>query len=415
MERSAVNVDRSPSERDPVAYPMARAAGCPFDPPPELTTPEAQQRMRKVRLWDGRWVWLVTKHSDVRTLFADERISHDSAHASYPHESPGFKARAMQGKSFVNMDAPEHQRLRRMVTAPFTARRVEGMRAQIQENVDGLIDNLLAGPKPADLVEAFALPVPSLIICLLLGVPVEKQGFFQDTARIIVSTDSPPDVVNAAQGDLLDYLEGLVVEKMTHPGDDLLSDLAAKHVATGSITAREAAITARLLLVGGHETTANMIALGTLALLQNPQQLSELRDTDDPKLIARAVEELLRYLSIAHIAPRRFALEDIEVDGGTIRAGDGVALSIDAANRSPEAFGDDPGHLDLRRDARRHVAFGFGPHQCLGQPLARIELQVVYGTLYRRIPTLRLATELDQIDFKDEAILYGVRSLPVTW
>ncbi|MEV8539628.1 cytochrome P450 [Streptomyces sp. NPDC051572] len=414
MGQSAVNVDRPPSEAEPVPYPMPRAAGCPFDPPPALTTPAAQERMRKVRLWDGRWVWLVTKYSDVRMLFADKRVSHDTRHPSYPHESPGFKERATQGQSFVNMDSPEHQRLRRMVTAPFASRRVESMRPQIQESVDGLIDDLLAGSKPADLVEAFALPVPSLIICLLLGVPVEKQSFFQKTARIIISTDSPPDAVNTAQGALLDYLEGLVVEKMKHPGDDLLSDVAVKHVATGGITPREAAISGRLLLVGGHETTANMIALGTLALLQNPEQLAELRDTDDPKLLASAVEEMMRYLSIAHLAPRRFALEDIDMDGVMIRAGDGLALSIDAANRSPEEF-PDPARLDLHRDARKHVGFGFGPHQCLGQPLARVELQIVYGTLYRRIPTLRLAIEPDQVDFKDEGIIYGVRSLPVAW
>ncbi|MGW1785645.1 cytochrome P450 [Streptomyces sp. NPDC002143] len=414
MGNSAVSADHSPTEADPVPYPMARATGCPFDPPPALTTPESQERMRKVRLWDGSSVWLVTKYSHVRMLFADKRVSHDTAHPSYPHESAGFKERAQQGKSFVNMDSPEHQRLRRMVTAPFASRRVESLRPQIQEMVDGLIDAMLAGPSPTDLVESFALPVPSLMICLLLGVPVEQQKFFQDTARIIISTDSPPDVVNSAQGALLDYLEGLTVEKMTRPGNDLLSDVAVKHVATGSITAREAAITARLLLVGGHETTANMIALGTLALLQNPEQLAVLRDTDDPVLISSAVEEMLRYLTIAHIAPRRFAMEDIEVDGVMIHAGDGLALSLDAANRSPEEF-PDPQSLDLLRDARKHVAFGFGPHQCLGQPLARVELQVVYGTLYRRIPTLRLAIDPDLIDFKDEGIIYGVRSLPVTW
>lgn len=407
-------LDHSSDEAEPTPYPIPRATGCPLDPPPVLTAPEAHQRMMKVRLWDDRTVWLVTRYSDVRKLFADKRISHDTSHPSYPHESPGFKERAMQGKSFVNMDAPEHQRLRRMVTAPFTSRRVAQLRPQIQERIGGLIDDLLAGPKPADLVTDFALPVPSLIICLLLGVPFEQQAFFQNTASIIISTDSTPAAVNTAQGDLLDYLEGLAIEKLKNPGNDVFSDLAVKHIATGEITAREAAITGRLLLVGGHETTANQIALGTLALLQNPEQLAELRDTDDPKLIAAAVEELLRYLSIAHLAPRRFALEDIDMDGVTIRAGDGVALSIDAANRSPEEF-PDPNTLDIHRDARKHVAFGYGPHQCLGQPLARVELQIVYGTLYRRIPTLRLAVDLDQIDYRSEGIIYGVKSLPVTW
>jgi cytochrome P450 len=170
-----------------------------------------------------------------------------------------------------------------------------------------------------------------------------------------------------------------------------------------------------LLLVAGHETTANMIALGTLALLEHPDQLARLRETDDPKLVASAVEELLRYLNITHGGRRRVALADIEISGQVIRAGDGLIMPTDIGNRDPEAFPDDPDRLQIDRDARRHVAFGFGVHQCLGQPLARMELQVVYGTLYRRIPTLRLAADLDEIPFKHDGFVYGVYELPVTW
>jgi cytochrome P450 len=169
-----------------------------------------------------------------------------------------------------------------------------------------------------------------------------------------------------------------------------------------------------ILLIAGHETTANMIALGTLALLEHPDQLAALRDTDNPKLIAGAVEELLRYLNITHNGRRRVAVEDIAIGGQVIRAGDGVIFANDVANRDEETFAD-PGRLDVHRDARRHVAFGFGVHQCLGQPLARVELQVVYGTLYRRIPNLRLAVNVDQVPFKHDAVTYGVYELPVTW
>lgn len=169
-----------------------------------------------------------------------------------------------------------------------------------------------------------------------------------------------------------------------------------------------------LLLVAGHETTANMIALGTLALLQNPGQLALLRDSDDPKVIASAVEELLRYLNIAHSGRRRAALEDIEFAGEVIRAGEGIIAPNDIANRDADTF-PDPDRLDLTRDARRHIAFGFGVHQCLGQPLARLELEIVYGTLYRRIPTLRLATDLEDITFKHDGSVYGVYELPVEW
>lgn len=168
---------------------------------------------------------------------------------------------------------------------------------------------------------------------------------------------------------------------------------------------------ALLLLIAGHETTANMIALGTLALLQHPDQLALLRETDDPRLVSSAVEELLRYLHITHLGRRRAVTEDIEIGGQIIRAGEGVIMVNEVANRDPEVF-PDPDRLDLTRDARRHVAFGFGVHQCLGQPLARMELQAVYGTLYRRIPSLRLVGTLDDVRFKHDAFIYGVHSCP---
>ncbi|RDI34771.1 cytochrome P450 [Lentzea flaviverrucosa] len=169
-----------------------------------------------------------------------------------------------------------------------------------------------------------------------------------------------------------------------------------------------------LMLLAGHETTANMIALGTLALLEHPDQLARLRESDDPAFVSSAVEELLRYLHITHNGRRRVALQDVEIAGETIRAGEGVIMAGDIGNRDPSVF-PDPDRLDLGRNPRQHVAFGFGVHQCLGQPLARMELQVVYSTLYRRIPALRLATGLENIPFKHDGSVYGVYELPVTW
>ncbi|MEA2294283.1 MAG: hypothetical protein QOE86_1922, partial [Solirubrobacteraceae bacterium] len=198
------------------------------------------------------------------------------------------------------------------------------------------------------------------------------------------------------------------------PADDLLSRLAGEHVASGQLSRRDAALMAVLLLIAGHETTANMIALGTLALLEHPDQLAAVRDSDDPAAIAGAVEELLRYLTIIHSGRRRVALQDIAIAGQTIRAGDGIVLAGDAANRDEDAF-PDADRLDVDRDARGHLAFGFGVHACLGQPLARVELQIVYGTLYRRLPGLRLPVPLDQIAFKHDSIVYGVYELPVTF
>jgi cytochrome P450 len=218
----------------------------------------------------------------------------------------------------------------------------------------------------------------------------------------------------AAQNELFEYLDRLIGAKLDEPADDLLSQLAVERVRTGELTRHELARMGMLLLVAGHETTANMIALGTTALLMNPDQFAALRDTDDPRLISGSVEEMLRYLTIVHSGRRRVAVEDIEIGGQVIRAGDGVVLATDAGNRDEQQF-PDADRLDVHRDARRHVAFGFGVHQCLGQPLARVELQVVYGTLYRRIPGLRLAKPFAEIPFKHDALVYGVYELPVTW
>ncbi|MEV1177718.1 cytochrome P450 [Nonomuraea sp. NPDC049784] len=397
------------SPADAPEFPMARAAGCPFDPPPALRALQQEGPLTKVRLWEGRTSWLVTTYAEQRAVLADPRVSADITRPGYPSPAPSSGG----SLSFILMDDPEHARQRRMVQAAFTVRRVESMRPAVQKIVDDMIDDMLAGPKPVDLVEAFALPVPSLVICELLGVPYADHDFFQHSSKTIIRRTATPEQRAAAFGGLAQYLDGLVGKKLAEPGDDLLSRVAGR-VSAGELTRQEAAQMGVLLLIAGHETTANMIALGTLALLQNPGQLALLRDTDDPKLVAGAVEELLRYLNITHNGRRRVALEDIEIAGQTIRAGEGIIMANDIGNRDPAVF-PDPDELDIRRDARRHVAFGFGVHQCLGQPLARMELQVAYSTLYRRVPTLSLATDLDQIPFKHDGAVYGVYELPVTW
>jgi hypothetical protein len=281
--------------------------------------------------------------------------------------------------------------------------------------VDELIDDMVAQGPPADLVQALALPVPSLVICELLGVPYADHEFFQQRSRVLVSRDSDVQRALAATAELVEYLTELIKAKDRNPTDDLLGRLVVDQVRPGNITIKQAADTALLLLVAGHETTANMIALGTLALLRNPEQLAIVRETEDTTVVAGAVEEMLRYLNIVHAGRRRVAVADVEVHGQLIRAGEGVILANDAGNRDPSAFPGDPDQLDLLRDARHHVAFGYGIHQCLGQPLARVELQVVYGTLYRRLPELALAVPFEEIPFKHDMIVYGVHTLPVTW
>jgi cytochrome P450 len=406
QQLDATQLDHGPT------YPMPKATGCPFDPPPELKTLQAAEPLSKVSLWDGSTSWLVTHFAHQRTLLADDRVSADRTKDGFPILQPNTP-RTGSPVGFISMDDPEHSRLRRMVTAPFMIKRVRAMEPGVQQIVDNLIDQMLAGPQPADLVEAFALPVPSLVICQLLGVPYDDHGFFQVNSKALIRIETPFEDRMAARERLTTYLDDLVGRKLTEPGDDVLTELAAR-VTAGELTREEAAGIGVLLLVAGHETTANMIALGTLVLLEHPDQLAVLRDSDDPAVVNSAVEELLRYLNITHRGLTRVALADIEIEGQTIKAGDGLIFPNDIANRDPEVF-PDPDRLDVQRDAKRHVGFGFGIHQCLGQPLARMELRVVYSTLYRRIPTLRAAVPLDQVNFKHDAIVYGVHALPVTW
>ena len=391
-------------------FPMTRAATCPFDPPPAL---REREPISRVRIWNGTSPWLVTDYADQRALLADPRLSSEMSRPGFPAVSAAQALRA-SSRLLINMDNPDHDRYRRMLTRDFMVKRVEAMRPKVQGIVDVLIDELLDGPKPADLVEAFGLPVPSLVICELLGVPYADHAFFQRASSRLLAGDIAPEEGAAAQQEITDYLFALVGEKNATPGADLISRLVIEQLRPGTMTAEEVANMATLLLVAGHETTANMISLGTVALLRHPEQLDEVRH-GDLKLIANAVEELLRYLNIVHSGRRRQALEDIEIRGTLIKAGDGVIIANNEGSRDESAFPGNPDELDIHREARHHLAFGYGIHQCLGQPLARMELQVVYSTLYRRIPTLALAVPFEELRFKNDMLIYGLHELPVTW
>lgn len=419
-------------------FPMALDGRCPFDPPPTGRSLQQEEGpLTRVRLADGRTPWLVTRYQEGRKLLLDPRLSSDASRPGYPHASAAA-ARALRegdsdadsgggggdgdgagggqrnaGLGFILMDDPEHARLRRMVTAPFAARRMEAMRPTVQRIADELLDQMLAEDGAADLVEDFALPLPSLVICLLLGVPYGRHDFFQTNSKLIVHRESTPEQRQAAFAELGQYMAELLDQKRQEPTEDIFSDLGQR-VDAGEIDVAEAVQMGILLLVAGHETTANMIALGTVALLEHPEEADKLRDEPDPALVASAVEELMRYLTITHDGRKRVATEDIEIGGVTIRKGEGVIIATDLGNRDPEVF-EDPDALDLGRNPRKQLGFGVGIHQCLGQNLARIELQVVYPTLLARIPTLRLGAELADLPFKHDATIYGVHSLPVRW
>lgn len=396
-------------------YPMARAVGCPFALPPGVLELARSKPLSRVRIWDGSTPWLITGYEQVRALFSDPRVSVDDRRPGFPHWNEGMSLMVnKRPRSVFTSDGEEHTRFRRMLSKPFTFKRVEGLRPVIQQITDEHIDAMLAGPQPGDIVAALALPIPSLVISQLLGVPYEDAEFFQQHANVGVARYATGEDVLTGITRLREYLANLVEAKMENPAEDAVSDLAER-VKAGELSIGEAADLGTGVLIAGHETTGNMIGLGALALLQHPEQLAVLHATDDPKIVVNAVEELLRYLSIIQNGQRRVAIEDIEIAGEVIRAGEGIIIDLAPANWDAHAF-DEPDRLYLHRSgADRNVAFGYGRHQCVGQQLARAELQIVLPTLFRRIPTLRLARPIEDIPFKHDRLAYGVYELPVGW
>jgi cytochrome P450 len=350
----------------------------------------------------------VSRYRDIRAALVDPRLSADTISSSIkPSSADGVPV------IFARIDDPEHHRLRRMMTSQFTYRRTETMRPQIQDMVDGYLDTMIDNGPPADIVRDFALPVPSLVIALLLGVPPEDLGLFQYNTTLGLDTRSSDEQKAQAFAAMYVYIEDLVKRKEREPGDDLISRLVTDYVATGQLNRETVAMTGVIMMQAGHETTANMIALGTVALLQHPDVFERLGRTDDPAVIANAIEELMRYLTIVHAQVDRVAIEDLTIGGQLIRAGDKVLMNLPAGNWDSE-FVENPETLDIDRNTRGHLGFGYGVHQCIGANLARVEMQVAFATLARRLPGLQLAVSSDALQFKDSDI-YGMKELPVTW
>jgi pentalenic acid synthase len=398
------------TETQPVAFPQDRT--CPYHPPAAYDPLRADRPLSRITLFDGRPAWLVTGHGAARALLADPRLSTDRTRDGFPAPTARFAAVKDRRVALLGVDDPEHRVQRRMMVPGFTLRRATELRPRIQEIVDERLDAMIAQGPPAELVSAFALPVPSTVICALLGVPYTDHDFFEGQSRRLLRGPTADDVMDA-RDQLEKYFDELIDRKQEHPepGDGVLDELVHRQLRNGELNREELIALAIILLVAGHETTANMISLGTFTLLQHPDRLAELRT--DPALIPAAVEELMRMLSIAD-GLLRMALEDIEVAGTTIRAGDGVVFSTSVVNRDEDVY-PDPDILDWHRPARHHIAFGFGIHQCLGQNLARAELEIALHTLFDRLPTLRLAAPAEEIPFKPGDTIQGMLELPVTW
>ncbi|HEV7625129.1 MAG TPA: cytochrome P450 [Streptomyces sp.] len=389
--------------------PTARQPGCPFDPPAELTDARRHGPISRYNFPSGKPGWLITGYDLVRSVLADSRFSSrkelmrhhptiDYGDIQVPPAPPG---------EFLLMDEPQHSRYRKPLMGKFTVRRMRLLTERVEQITADHLDAMEKAGPTADLVTAFAKPVPAVVICELLGVPYQDRGSFQEQVDSFMNGETSDEDLMAAYTATQHYLAELVAAKRENPTDDVLSDLT-----DSDLTDEELKGIALILLAAGLDTTANMLALGTFALLRNPEQLAALRA--DPALADTAVEELLRYLSVAKTFMRT-ALEDAEVGGRTIKAGSPVLLSYNTANRDPERFAD-PHVLDLRRQDGGHLAFGHGIHQCLGQQLARVEMRVAFPALIGRFPTLRLAVPPEEVALRPEtADIYGVKSLPVTW
>jgi cytochrome P450 len=391
------------------AIPAPRDARCPLAPPAEFARWRETPGLQRVR-WRDQPTWMISRYEDIRAALVDPRLSADTLPDFLKPSAADSEAPVI----FPRTDDPEHHRVRRMMTRDFTYRRAEAMRPQIQALVDGFLDDMVCSGPPTDLVRVYALPVPSLVICLLLGVPYTDHEFFQRHSTIGLDRSASEEQRAASGMAMFEYMTDLVARKEREPGDDLMSRLVVDQVAPGHLSPGTAAVTAMILLQAGHETTASMIALGTLALLQRPEHLARLREADDPAVIARTVEELMRYLSIVHILVDRVALEDLTIGGEPVSAGDSVLMNLPAGNWDP-AFVDHPGVLDIDRKAQGHLGFGYGVHQCIGQNLARVELQIALGTLVRRLPSLELAVPAGSLVFNNDQEIYGIKELPVRW
>jgi cytochrome P450 len=377
--------------------------GCPFNPPPLYGEARDAGKPLPMQLFNGQKIWVFTSFEDVRAVLADNRFSTVPTTPGFPMQSEARNAVLQLPPTFIRMDPPDHGRLRRMFTKEFMVKRMDAMRPRIMTLIEELYAQLEAKGPPFEMVEDFALPLT-----------VSDREFFQEQSRLKVLMDVDPIIPQEASQKLIDYFDGLLREKAKdpHANDDLLSRLIIEQVEPGHLSHVDAVLHADLLTMAGHETTANQIVLGTLNLLQNPDQKTLL--LQDPALLKGAVDEMLRYNSIVQFNGARIALDDIEVNGQLVRKGEGVFALIAPANRDPKAFAC-PDQFDITRAPDNHLAFSYGVHQCLGQPLARAELQSVFATLFQRFPTLDLAVPFEALEFKGDHFVYGLEALPLTW
>jgi cytochrome P450 len=399
----------------PITMPISRTEA--LDPPPELDELRSRCPVAPLTYADGHLGWLVTSYRTARAVLSDARFSsrpelrHSAVHMVLGDGKP---PEADVPGMFVGMDPPEHTRYRKLLTGELSVRRMRQLEPRIEATAHTLIDRMREAGSTAgsggsaDLVTAYAMPLPALVICDLLGIAYADAESIQPVLVKMLRTDSTAADVMACYRTIFEFLGDVVTGKRKEPGDDFLSGL----VTSGELSDVELTSIAFQLFTAGHDTTSNMISLGVFTLLTHPGQLAAIRD--DLSLLDGAVEELLRYLTVIQFGISRAALEDVELDGTVVRAGQTVTVSLPAANRDPERF-PEPDVFDVRRPASGNMAFGYGVHQCVAQQLARAEMRTAYRALLTRLPNLALAVPVGDVAMREGAIVYGVESLPVVF
>jgi cytochrome P450 len=397
---------------DPAALPLhMRRVG--FDPDPELAAlrdHEGVRRMPSLLGYDN--VWVVTRYADAREVLGDSgrfsNVQRGDLQTPATADLTDEELEELRKGNLLLFDPPEHTRLRRMLTPEFTIRRMRRLEPRIHDIVTEHLDAMEAAGPPTDLVKAFALPIPSLVISELLGVPYADRADFQRRATKVLDNSLPDTERVAAQQESRAYMAELVARAKAEPGEDLLAMLVREH--GDDVDTRELIGVANLLLLAGHETTSNMLGIGTLALLRHPDQLDLLRK--DPDRIDATVEELMRWLSVVHAGVFRVTTTEVELAGTRIPAGEMVTCALAAANRDPE-FISSPDRLDIGRGSMGHVAFGHGVHHCIGAPLARMEMRIAFRALFERFPGLREAGP--PAEFRSFNVVYGLSTFQVAW
>jgi cytochrome P450 len=398
--------DAEPAEL--ALFPFERPDGVYADA--EYARLRAEDAVPAVRLASGGRVYLATRYADVRRVFTDPVFSRAAA------ADPGAVVLTHTSTIphvMLNMDPPDHSRIRRLVARAFTTAAAERMRPRMQAITDELIDAMLAQGAPVDFVAAFAAPLPALVISEMLGVPAADRDRLRHWVDITLSISRyTPQELQAAFGQLMGYLQELIASKRAAPAEDLVSGLIQAREEGDRLSEPELLYTVFLLIAGGYETTAGLLANSVLTLHEHPDQLALLRA--DPELLPGAVEELLRYVPISWCTLERITLEDVELGGVPVPAGSAVVPVQYSANRDP-ALVSGPDRLDLTRPPSAHLAFGHGVHRCIGAALARLELQIAYASLLRRLPLLHPAVPKSALQWKTGVLNVGPVALPVAW